>query len=136
MNRYETTFNVICPNDNDNIEYTLVLETDDEMTLVEDINRASWGKGAFRQQPGRLSRALFAADIEQSNFHESIADRIYELLGGKQTITAVHQGVKITTVRGELTSRVALKDAIKNAYFKYGHSDWQAVADQVIEEMK
>ena len=82
MNTYETTFTVKCPNDDDSIEYNLVIESENTI-LVEDITSAT--------------------RIAVPAFHESIADGVFALLGGKQTITAVHQGVRITTVRGKTT---------------------------------
>jgi len=35
-----------------------------------------------------------------------------------------------------MTDREKLAEAIKRAFFRYGVSDWQAVADMVIEDMK
>ena len=79
MNTYETTFTVKCPNDDGSVEYTLVIESENTI-WVEDINKAT--------------------DLgEIGAFHESLADGLYAQFGGKQTITAEHQGIKITTVR-------------------------------------
>ena len=115
MNTYETTFTVKCPNDDDSIDYTLRLRSDSTI-WVEDINRAT--------------------DIKTGAFHESIADGLYALLGGRQVITAVHQGVKIKTVRGEFSDIKRLSSSIRAAFFRNGVSDWKAIANEVTEDMK
>jgi hypothetical protein len=110
MNNYEIKFTVKCPMDDDCVEYTLNLQTD-KMVLVEDLVRAT--------------------DIKPSGFHESIADGLFALFGGYQTITAVHQGVKIITTRGD----AGLAEAIKQAFLKYGFSGWNKVAEIVREKL-
>ena len=120
MNTYETTFTVKCPNDSESVKYKLLVESDD-LIFVEDINAAIRVVESF------------------GGFHEKIADYIYTRSQCRLTITAEHQGVKVTTTRGVrpiLQTRKKLTEAIKKAYFKYGQSNWQEIADDVIEEMK
>jgi hypothetical protein len=117
VNIYETSFCVACPNGGDGeVKYNLVIESK-ETIWVEDINAAT--------------------DIKVPAFHESLADGIFALLGGKQTITARHQGVSITTHRGGFMvgDRGKLANAIKKAYFRRGISDWLVIADEVIKTM-
>ena len=114
MNTYTSKFIVKCPMDDDSIEYTLVLESE-SMIMVEDINRAT--------------------DIKTGAFHESIADGLFALLGGRQTITAVHQGVEVKTVRGEYADNVKLMLAIKKYFFQHGVGDWQTIAEKVSRAM-
>lgn len=40
-----------------------------------------------------------ATALIKKGWHEQIADRLSESLGGEQTIIATHQGVEIETVR-------------------------------------
>lgn len=53
---------------------------------------------AQRTLPVEELRAFCAA--QDGKFQESIADALQERFGGRQTITAVHQGVTINTERG------------------------------------
>ena len=78
MNIYTYDFKSLCPNDNEVIEYTLVIESGFTI-MVEDI--------------------VAACEEHKSAFHEVIADDLIRL-GGKQKITAHHCGVKIETLRG------------------------------------
>ena len=68
---------VRCPNDDAEIEYTLLIQHD-EMILVEDIIKAC------KFPP---------------SYQEDIADKLRELLPGKISISAEHQGVEVTTTR-------------------------------------
>lgn len=43
-----------------------------------------------------------AIALLESAYHEQIADILHAKLGGQQTLTATHDGVLITTQRGEL----------------------------------
>lgn len=79
LNRYRKAFVAVCPNDGESIVYDLLIETD-RTIYVEHINTAT---------------ALLKV-----GFHEAIADDLFERFGGRQTITAVHQGVVIETIRG------------------------------------
>lgn len=79
MNRYEYKFAAICPKNKRTIFYELVLESD-EMVYVEDI--------------------IMAAESQPNSYHEPLADFLHKKLGGRQTLTAHHHGVDITTVRG------------------------------------
>ena len=78
LNIYEHTFSAICPADGETIIYRLEIRSS-AMIHVEHIKTAT---------------ALI-----KKGWHEQIADRLSESLGGEQTIIAVHQGVKIETVR-------------------------------------
>jgi len=89
MNIYGYTFSVECPNDDAAIEYTLLIQHD-EMILVEDIIKA----------------CKFPA-----LYQEEIADKLSQLLPGKISLSAEHQGVEVLTMRQGvevLTTRYAL----------------------------
>ena len=79
MNRYEAKFSMNCPNDDEDIAYTLIIESD-SMLMVERIN-------------GIIEHA------SPRDFHEELATYFHGELGGSQRLTATHQGVIITTVR-------------------------------------
>lgn len=78
MNTYRHTFAVVCPADGEMIVYRLEIKSQ-AMIHVEHIKAAT---------------ALI-----KKGWHEQIADRLAESLGGDQTIIATHQGVEIETVR-------------------------------------
>ena len=78
MNTYRHTFAAVCPSDGETIVYRLELKSL-SMIHVEHI---------------RAATALI-----KKGWHEQIADRLSESLGGDQTIIAMHQGVEIETVR-------------------------------------
>lgn len=78
MNIYRHTFAAVCPSDGETIVYRLELRAA-TMIQVEQIKAAT---------------ALI-----KKGWHEQIADRLAESLGGDQTIIATHQGVEIETVR-------------------------------------
>jgi hypothetical protein len=78
MNTYRHTFAAVCPSDGETIIYRLELRSP-SMIHVEHIKAA--------------------AALIKKGWHEQIADRLSEALGGDQTITATHQGVEIETVR-------------------------------------
>jgi hypothetical protein len=78
MNTYRHTFTAVCPSDGEAIIYRLEIRAL-AMIHVEHIKAAT---------------ALI-----KKGWHEQIADRLAEALGGDQTITATHQGVEIETVR-------------------------------------
>lgn len=81
LNTYETRFAAACPVNGQRVIYHLRIETMDVLR-VESIQ-------AHVQQ---LTRGL----------HEAFADSLLTSLGGKQTLTAEHHGVRITTTRGDL----------------------------------
>jgi len=81
MNVYARKFAAACPNNGEQIIYSLRIETDGRMIQVEHITTAT---------------ALI-----KEGFHEQIADQLFARFGGKQTLTAHHHGVDIETVRGE-----------------------------------
>ena len=76
MNTYRHTFAADCPADSETIIYRLEIRSL-TMIHVEHINTAT---------------ALI-----KKGWHEQIADRLAETLGGDQTIIAIHQGVEIET---------------------------------------
>jgi hypothetical protein len=78
MNIYRHTFAAVCPADGEMIVYRLEIRSL-SMVHVEHIKAAT---------------ALI-----KRGWHEQIADRLAESLGGEQTIVATHQGVEIETVR-------------------------------------
>lgn len=78
MNIYRHAFTAVCPSDDETILYRLELRSN-AMIRVENI---------------KATTALI-----KKGWHEQIADRLAESLGGDQTIIATHQGVEIETVR-------------------------------------
>ena len=76
-NLYGHTFTVRCPNNDDTVEYTLMV-LHDEMIMVEDIIDACRFPAAYQ---------------------EDIADALREKLPGRISISAVHQGVEVVTLR-------------------------------------
>jgi hypothetical protein len=78
LNIYRHTFVAKCPADGEMIVYSLEIRSL-QMIHVEHIKTAT---------------ALI-----KKGWHEQIADRLSESLGGEQTIIATHQGVEIETVR-------------------------------------
>ena len=77
MNIYGYTFKCKCPNDDAEIEYTLLIQHDG-MILVEDIIKAC---------------------TMPASYQEDIADKLRETLPGKISISAEHQGVEVVTIR-------------------------------------
>ena len=78
MNIYRHTFAAVCPSDGELIIYRLEVRSP-LMIRVEQI---------------RVATALI-----KKGWHEQIADRLAESLGGDQFIIATHQGIEIETVR-------------------------------------
>lgn len=79
MNIYRYRFTATCPANNRHVEYSLTLRCG-RMILVEEIAKA-------------------CAAIKEA-FHEDIADKLYDIFGGFQVITAHHHGVNVETNRG------------------------------------
>ena len=77
-NIYEAKFVAECPSDGEKIEYTTRIAAQ-KLIRVEDIND-------------------FVRKIAKG-YHEDIADKLFTRFGGMQCISAVHQGVKILTMR-------------------------------------
>ena len=77
INLYGHTFSVKCPNDDAEIEYTLML-VHDEIIMVEDIIKACDFTAAYQ---------------------EDIADKLRERLPGKISVSAEHQGVEVVSLR-------------------------------------
>lgn len=77
-NVYEAHFVAECPADGEQIDYTVRIATR-SMIRVEEIN-------------AHLSTV-------NRGFHEAIADDLHAKFGGMQVMQAVHQGVKILTMR-------------------------------------
>jgi hypothetical protein len=80
-NTYGRQFVSCCPNNGVWILYTLSIVTDGRVIPVEDI--------------------VSAAEQIGSAYHEVIADKLHARFGGRQTLSAHHHGVDITTVRDE-----------------------------------
>lgn len=80
MNRYRTEFFVECPTNLKKIRYLLDIETPFKL-MVEDI--------------------LNEVDRLNSDYHEDIADSLFESFGGRQVLRANHHGVEIETIRSE-----------------------------------
>lgn len=78
MNTYQTKFIAECPANGARILYDLTISTGVSI-MVEDINE-------------------FLSEVT-SDYHESIADRLFEAFGGQQVLKADHHGVSITTIR-------------------------------------
>jgi hypothetical protein len=78
VNIYRHIFAAICPSDGELIIYQLEVRSP-AIIYVEHIKAAT--------------------AIIKKGWHEQIADRLSEALGGDQTIIATHQGVEIETVR-------------------------------------
>ena len=78
INEYSITFESVCPADGERIKYAATIVTD-VMIRAEDI-------------------VMFVNGLSES-FHEQIADAMWSRFGGLQVISAVHQGVNITTRR-------------------------------------
>lgn len=79
MNTYRFNFIAVCPTNGESIHYSFQLHTHSKV-MVEEIKKACLEGGA--------------------EFHEDIADRLYQRFGGHQTIIAKHHGVEIETQRG------------------------------------
>lgn len=83
FNEYSYAFNVICPSNEAQINYSLTMYTEsDNVVMVEDL---------------MAECAKFAR-----GYHEAIAEALYKRFGGKQIIVAYHHGVNIRTVRGSI----------------------------------
>ena len=78
MNIYRHTFAAVYPSDGELIIYRLEVRSP-AMIHVEHIEAAT--------------------TIIKKGWHEQIADRLSEAVGGDQTIIATHQGVEFETVR-------------------------------------
>lgn len=78
MNIYRHTFVAECPADGEQIVYSLEIRSP-TMIRVEHI---------------RTATALI-----KRGYHEQIADGLFAQLGGRQQISATHQGVEVETLR-------------------------------------
>jgi len=90
-NIYKKEFAAFCPINGEEIFYELILESEDEMVMVESINET------IEHMEDVVCSDLGAALV---GYHEDVADFLYQELGYKQTLSAVHHGVHIKTVRG------------------------------------
>ena len=79
MNRYSRIFVAACPNNGEQIIYTLIIETVGRMLQVEHI--------------------VTATALIKQGYHEQIADELHRRFGGRQVLRAHHHGVDIETVR-------------------------------------
>jgi hypothetical protein len=78
MNKYTTKFITLCPINKKQIVYQLEIKHSEQI-MVEKI----------LEEVGKYTSA----------FHERIADELFILFGGEQTLTANHHGVVIQTER-------------------------------------
>jgi hypothetical protein len=78
MNKYTTKFIALCPINNKQIVYQLEIKHSEQI-MIEKI----------LEEVGKYTSA----------FHERIADELFTLFGGEQTLTANHHGVVIQTER-------------------------------------
>lgn len=78
MNIYQHSFVAQCPSDGEQIVYSIEIRS---------------------QAMIRVERIRTATALIKRGFHEQIADVLHEQLGGEQRIIAVHQGIRIETVR-------------------------------------
>jgi hypothetical protein len=79
VNRYSRIFVATCPNNGEQIIYTLIIETVGRMLQVEHI--------------------VTATALIKQGFHEQIADELHRRFGGRQVLRAHHHGVDIETIR-------------------------------------
>lgn len=80
MNRYSRIFVAACPNNGEQIIYTLIIEVEaDQMLQVEHI--------------------VTATALIKRGYHEQIADELHRRFGGRQVLRAHHHGVDIETIR-------------------------------------
>lgn len=79
MNRYSRIFVAACPNNGEQIIYTLIIETVGRMLQVEHI--------------------VTATALIKQGYHEQIADELHRRFGGRQILRAHHHGVDIETIR-------------------------------------
>ena len=86
MNIYTTDFFANCPNNGIRIAYKLRIESSD-VVPVEQI--------------------IAAVDCIGDGYHEDIADGLAASLGGVQTLTADHHGVRIETIRQSSNDKVS-----------------------------
>lgn len=77
-NNYQVEFFSWCPVNNIRITYTLNIKTENTI-FVEDI--------------------LKSVNSIDKEFHENIADDLFKVFGGHQTLEAEHHGVYIKTLR-------------------------------------
>lgn len=79
MNIYRKVFALDCPTNGTQIIYSLRIESE-VMIPVEDITDE--------------------AMHNEVEYHEVLADRLFQAFGGRQVITATHHGIDIETRRG------------------------------------
>lgn len=82
VNEYRVDFQVACPNNKVPIRYRLRIRTS-EAVMVE-----------------RITEALAST---KEAYHEDIADMMFRMFKGQQTLRAYHHGVWIKTKRQETT---------------------------------
>lgn len=78
MNIYRHTFSAICPSDGETIIYRLEIRS---LAMI------------------RVEHIKTATALIKKGWHEQIADRLAEALGGEQTMIATHQGVELESIR-------------------------------------
>lgn len=78
LNVYRYTFTARCPIDGASIEYRLQIEA---------------------VTPIKAEQIVAECTFNQPEFHEGIADLLFEKIGGRQVLMATHTGVEIETRR-------------------------------------
>lgn len=78
MNIYRHQFALYCPANDEQIIYALEIRSD-AMIMAEDIVKE--------------------VHRNREEYHEALANRLYEIFGGSQTIRATHHGIDIETNR-------------------------------------
>jgi hypothetical protein len=81
VNAYTIQFASRCPTNGVRINYTLRIETGDMLPVEQ------------------LAAAVEAVESSGGAYHEEIADQLAAQFPGKHTMTAMHHGVLIETVR-------------------------------------
>lgn len=79
MNIYRHTFALQCPANDEQIIYSLEIQSE-QMIMAEDIVKE--------------------VQRNSAEFHEALANRLFGIFGEKQIIKATHHGVHIETQRG------------------------------------
>ncbi len=79
-NAYTIDFFALCPSNGARISYSLTIETQGAVLMVEDI--------------------LATVSDVRPGYHEAIADGLFAAFGHRQVMTAHHHGVMIQTIRG------------------------------------
>jgi len=77
LNIYTQRFRATCPTTRRTVDYVLTIESS-RMIMIEEIQTTV---------------------AKLKGYHEELADKLFALFGGRQTLTAHHHGTDIQTVR-------------------------------------